>query len=156
MESKLTLYEIAGMALVIVGFIVGIVASALYTWAILNIISSRNSIKFLNLIGWISLSSAVLIYTGFFLIFWNIGKKMKQSIKYSVVVILLLVIVITNLLIWIIAYFLNLLGVELSGTASIVTFVMLPHFFAATLSLLIGIALFMISKNYPQIEKIFK
>ncbi len=156
MESKLTLYEIAGMALVIVGFIVGIVASALYTWAILNIISSRNSIKFLNLIGWISLSSAVLIYTGFFLIFWNIGKKMKQSIKYSVVVILLLVIVITNLLIWIIAYFLNLLGVELSGTASIVTFVMLPLFFAATLSLLIGIALFMISKNYPQIEKIFK
>ena len=98
---------------------------------------------------------AILIYTGFFLLFWGIGKKMKQSMKYKVTVILLLAIVIADLISTVIFYILYRCGVTFN-IWSIAISIMLPSIYGVTLLLLVGISLFMISKNYPQIEKIFK
>ncbi len=153
MASNLNRYQIVGISLVITGVLVEITASMLYTWFIFNFKSTRDLMGTQIILYFISTGGWAILYTGFFLLFWDIGKKITMPQSYTIVTVLILVMAISVGLLVISGYILWIAGInDMPITVYIVFHDSIPVFtdFAA---LLTGIALLLLSKkklNSPQ------
>ena len=149
MESNLNAYQIVGISLVIAGVLIEIIVSMISLWLPLNIENFRSTddlIKEIVTLNLISKGGWGILYMGFFLLFWDIGKKMEMPESYTIIIVLIFVMVIATGLVVIGEYILGVAKINMSTTVYMLLHGSLLAFYWSAF-LLTGIALFLLSQK---------